>query len=109
MRRSRVEKRPLASRDVVEIALYLAEESGSEEIAARFLDAAESSFEQLSVMPEVGATRSDASGTIPDLRMWPVSGFRSHLVFYRLTPTGVEIVRVLHAKRDTRAILDAMT
>jgi len=32
-------------RDLAEIAVYLAEESGSDELAFRFLDAAEASFD----------------------------------------------------------------
>jgi plasmid stabilization system protein ParE len=55
--RSRVEKRPQAIRDLLEIALYLADESASEELALRFIEAAEASFEQLADMPEIGVQR----------------------------------------------------
>jgi plasmid stabilization system protein ParE len=61
--RKRVEKRPQAIRDLADIAVYLADESGSDELAFRFLDVAEASF--------VG---------------------------------GIEVIRVLHAKRDIESL-----
>lgn len=54
MARSRVDKRPQAIRDLADIAVYLAEESGSDDLAFRFLDAAEASFEQLIAMARMG-------------------------------------------------------
>ena len=39
-----------------------------------------------------------------DVRMWRVTGFPSHLIFYRQTEGGIEIIRVLHAKRDIDAL-----
>jgi len=38
------------------------------------------------------------------LRAWPIDGFRNHLVFYRPTDEGVDIVRVLHGARDIEAL-----
>lgn len=83
MPRNRVEKRPQATRDLLDVALYLAGESASEELAFRFLDAAEASFEQLAAMPEMGATREYNEETLRGLRMWLISGFPNHLIFYR--------------------------
>jgi plasmid stabilization system protein ParE len=37
--------------------------------------------------------------------MWRVSGFPNHLIFYRpLEGGGIEVIRVLHAKRDIEAL-----
>ncbi len=104
MARNRVEKRPQATRDLLDIALYLAGESASEELAFRFLDAAEASFEQLAAMPEMGATREYNEETLHGLRMWRLSGFPNHLIFYRPLESGIEVVRVLHAKRDIESL-----
>ena len=57
MARSRVDKRPQAIRDLADIAVYLAEESGSDDLAFRFFDAAEASFKQLTAMPAMGVAR----------------------------------------------------
>jgi plasmid stabilization system protein ParE len=53
--RKPVKKRPQAIRDLADIALYLAEESGNDELGFRFLDAAEEGFEQLADMPGMGS------------------------------------------------------
>ena len=100
MARSRVDKRPQAIRDLADIAVYLAEEGPSDDLAFRFLDAAESSFEQLAAMPAMGVARAFHDPELEGVRMWRVVGFDSHLIFYRATETGVEIIRVIHGKRD---------
>ena len=71
--RNRVEKRPQAITDLADIAVFLAEESGSDEPAFRFLTAAD--------------------------------GFPNYLIFYRPVESGIEIIRVLHAKRDIDLLL----
>src|SRR5712671_1739998 len=81
--RNRVEKRPHAIRDLADIAVYLAEESGSDELAFRFLDAAETSFESLATMSEMGTARKYNAPALVDVRMWRVPGFPNHLIFYR--------------------------
>lgn len=40
-----------------------------------------------------------------DVRQQAIEGFRKHIIFYRLTDSEVEIVRVIHGKRDIEAIL----
>ncbi|MGB3640786.1 MAG: type II toxin-antitoxin system RelE/ParE family toxin [Rivularia sp. (in: cyanobacteria)] len=35
-----------------------------------------------------------------------MKGFRNYLVFYRTRDTDIEILRVLHGRRDINAILD---
>jgi toxin ParE1/3/4 len=98
--RSRVDKRPLSIRDLADIAVYLAEESGSDELAFRFLDAAEASFQQLTEMPEMGVARSYREPDLEGVRMWRITGFESCLIFYRPTGRGVEIIPVIHGSRD---------
>jgi toxin ParE1/3/4 len=36
--------------------------------------------------------------------MWPDRGFDKHLIFYRETDEGLEIVRILHTARDINAL-----
>lgn len=100
MTRSRVDKRPQAIRDLADIAVHLAEEGRRDDLAFRFLDAAESSFEQLAAMPAMGVARTFYDPELEGVRMWRVAGFDSHLIFHRPTATGVEIIRVIHGRRD---------
>ncbi len=107
MARNPVKKRPQAIRDLADIASYLAEESGNADLGFRFLDAAEGGFEQLADMPGMGVTRQYNDPDLAGVRMWRVAGFPSHLIFYRQLESGIEIVRVLHAKRDIDTIFES--
>jgi toxin ParE1/3/4 len=102
--RSRVDKRPLAIRDLADIAVYLAEESGSDDLAFRFLDAAEASFAKLAAMPAMGVAREYRDPELEGVRMWRITGFDDYLIFYRPAESGVEIIRVLHGKRDIESL-----
>jgi toxin ParE1/3/4 len=95
-----VEKRPQALRDLSDIAVYLAEENGNDDVAFRFLAAAEASFKHLAVTPEMGVAREYFDPVLAGVRMLRIAGFDNYLIFYRSAETGIEIIRVLHAKRD---------
>jgi hypothetical protein len=43
------------------------------------------------------------------LRVFPVKGFSSFLLFYRPTAHGIELVRVLHGARDAPRVLEEDT
>ncbi|MFN0151876.1 MAG: type II toxin-antitoxin system RelE/ParE family toxin [bacterium] len=105
VRGGRVRKAEQAKLDIVDLAFFLVLESGQDELGVRFLDAAESAFESLARMPEMGVRRLYLSSTLTDLRIWRVPGFPNHLVFYRAHDAGVEIIRVIHAKRDIEVLL----
>lgn len=91
-----------ANDDLIEQALYIG--ADNMDFADRFLDAAEEAFEQLSRMPGMGVARPMSHPELRGIRLWPISGFRRHLIFYRLEKDAVEIVRVLYASRDIVAI-----
>jgi len=48
-----------------------------------------------------------ACSSLASIRIWPVSGFKKYLIFYRADASYLEIVRVLHTSRDIRAILQS--
>jgi len=109
MARSLVEKRPQAIQDPSDIALYLADQSGRDDLAFHFLDAAESSFEDLAAMPTMGTARDYVDSALADVRLWRVAGFDNYLIFYRRTESGIEVIRVLHAKRDIDALFGSQS
>jgi toxin ParE1/3/4 len=84
--------------------LYLAKQS--RDVGVRFLHAAESTFEQLAAMPELGQRQEFGGEQLAGLRAWQVRGFENYLIFYRPIERGIEVLRVLHAARDTAAILE---
>lgn len=84
--------RPLAEADATEIWNWIAADSVGAAMAVlgRFEDVAR----MLAAYPEAGADRSELA---EGLRSFPVSGY---VLFYRSVGNTVEIVRVIHSRRD---------
>jgi toxin ParE1/3/4 len=95
---------PAADRDLDEQAEYLVQ-VGTLETGLRFLDAVDITFSFLAGNPEIGTLRKSKIPALAEVRFWPVRGFEKHLIFYRPTANGVEIVRVLHGRRDLESLL----
>lgn len=97
---------PAADRDLDldDLAAYLTQQT-SLEVALRYDDAAAETFAFLARNPGVGALRETKEPTLGGIRVWRVTGFENHLVFYRPIQNGVEIVRVLHGHRDLDSLL----
>ncbi len=97
-----VVKREAAIRDLEEIFVYL---GGADlNTAFDFLIAAEQTFELLAKMPRLGSQRRFQSTRISNMRQFPVDGYEVYLIFYEPIADGIEVVRVLHGKRDIEAI-----
>ena len=88
--------------DVIDHAYYLAEESM--EISERFRSAMRETVEQLALMPGMGSRREYRNPRLAGMRMWPVSGFRSYLIFYIPTEEKIDILRVLHGAQDIESV-----
>jgi toxin ParE1/3/4 len=97
---------PAADRDLDDQADYLAREA-SLETALRFYDATHSTFEKIAQLPDIGEQRDSTNPRLAGLRLWRVEGFEKHLIFYRPSDDGVDIVRVLHGARDIDSTLDS--
>lgn len=93
-----------AEKDIEEIMRYISQDNP--EVAATFHGAVESTCELLVTMPEMGSPRTFNNPELEGLRMWPMKKFEKYLIFYRSTPEGIEIVRVLHGARDIPAIFE---
>ena len=92
-----------ARRDLVETAAYLGERSP--DVALRFLAAVEETLAAVADVPGIGTARRYGDPRLAGLRMLRVRSFGKYLVFYRETPDGIELVRVLHGARDIEAAL----
>lgn len=90
----RVEKRPAARADLIEIWRYIADDSPAE--ADRFLGTLEEQMELISENPEMGKRREELA---EDLRGFPVGNY---VIFYRplYREEGILVVRVLNAVQD---------
>jgi toxin ParE1/3/4 len=100
----KVNKRPIVIQDLIEQATYIAE--GSLDASDRFLRAAEETFQFLGNMPAIGRLSGFTHSSLVDVRQYAIKGFKSFLIFYRVTDDGVDILRVLHGSRDVEALLE---
>lgn len=88
-----------AREDVLAIWQHIAEDNCA--AADRLIDQFTATYEQLTRSPRIGLNlNSLRSG----LRAFPVG---KYVVFFRATPDGVEIYRVLHGSRDWQSLLRA--
>lgn len=82
----------LAESDLLDIWLYIAQDNIA--AADSFLDEIGNKCTLLSESPHIGREREELACR---LRSYPVG---KHIIFYRPTEHGVEIIRVLSAARD---------
>lgn len=90
---------PAADRDIDAAADYYLLEAGVD-IALRFMEAVEATFTRLVEHPDAGALVKLQVPELQEHRFRVVPGFADYLVFYRTTPTALEVTRVLHGARD---------
>ncbi len=83
--------RPQAQTDLDEIAQYIA--NHQVDAALRFIDAAERAIANLSDYPQMGRARPEIHS---GLRSWPIRGFTNYIIFYDITDTTIDVVRILH-------------
>jgi toxin ParE1/3/4 len=100
----RVLRRPAANRDLVDCFVYIGRDS--EEIATRFLRAAEETFHDLAGMSGMGISTSFSVSGNRNLRRWRVRGFENFLIFYCPIEDGIEVIRVLHGAREIERLLE---
>lgn len=88
-----------ADQDLEHIFDYTEEEFGIDQ-ALNYLNDLEILFDQLVINPELGRERNKIK---PGLRSIPKT---SHVIFYRIMPNNIRIIRVLHGSRDLIKFLD---
>jgi toxin ParE1/3/4 len=87
---------PEARSDLVEIWRYLG--ARSSRATARVMQEIRARFQMLVDFPESGIRREELRA---GLRSFPVENY---VIFYFIIDGGVEVVRVLHGRRDIEAI-----
>jgi toxin ParE1/3/4 len=103
---SNIHKRVQAERDLEECFVFLGERDL--DTGLDFLFAAEQTFEQLAQMPFLGSPREFRSTRLRGLRQWHIKGYEQYLIFYRPTEVGIEVLRVLHSRRDIETVLEEL-
>jgi toxin ParE1/3/4 len=96
---------PAAQRDLADCADYFAERSLP--TAVRFAQAVAETLRQVATMPDLGSPLDLPNPALAELRFWPVRRFKKYLLFYRVEPHEIKVLRVLHAARDFESVLRA--
>jgi toxin ParE1/3/4 len=94
---------PEAKEDLREIREYLVSQGGRR-LARYVLQEIRAAFRLLASRPEAGHLRQDLT-PLP-VKFWPVF---SYLIVYNPAARPLDIVRVLHGRRDREVILDQRT
>ncbi len=102
---SRVRLRPLAEFDLEEIAVYLGLSSAP--TSGRFVDRVVATLQLVVDNPRIVAAWPTLRKDLLGMRRFPVSGFRSFLIFYIPDADGIDIVRILHGSRDISGAIRA--
>jgi plasmid stabilization system protein ParE len=92
---------PLAKADIFEIWSYIANDN--EEIANLVEQAMYDACAFVAEAPSRGHSRSDL--TSRSLRFWTLNRYPNYTVVYRPETAPVQVVAVLHGKRNIRRIL----
>ncbi|OGL79769.1 hypothetical protein A3J43_03465 [Candidatus Uhrbacteria bacterium RIFCSPHIGHO2_12_FULL_54_23] len=96
---SRLAVAPLALRDTLAIARYIARDNP--DAAVSFITALETTGHALAEMSEMGRRLAFQHPALHNVRHMRVSrAFSAYLIFYRPVHKGVEMIRVLHGARD---------
>ncbi len=98
----RVERKPEAVADLVEIGERIAE--GSQRAANRFMEAAEKAAELLAEFPDLVGISESENPALHGVRLWPIKRFRRSLILYRPLEDGIEVVRVVYGSHDLETL-----
>ena len=84
-------------------------EQGLPVIARRFSASMANALRGIMSMPLAASPRHTGNPALSGLRTWPIRGFPEHRLYYVLRDDVLIVVRMLHDKRDSGAILVGQT
>jgi toxin ParE1/3/4 len=90
---NQIDKTQRATADLRELRDYFRRKAGLE-VAVKFIDHAETAFNQLAKMPGLGAKLGFKERRFADIRRWQIDGFDRLVIYYRETANGIQVVRV---------------
>lgn len=96
-----VNPRERAKRDIQEAVDHYVDTAG-DETALGFVGAVARAFDHIGSHPATGSPRHAHELGLPGLRHWPLKRF-PYLVFYVERADRVDVLRVLHGRRDIPA------
>ncbi len=103
----KVSYREAARDDVIRQFRYYLVAQDLPRVAIRFREAVKATIHLLQVRPLIGARFQSDQLSLRELRSWPVAGFESIRIYYFVSVESIQVIRILHGKRDVIGILAA--
>jgi toxin ParE1/3/4 len=100
--------RQTANDDLIRQFRYYLVTENLPQVAVRFRDAVRHTVELLLQHPLIGPRYHSNNAKLQGLRSWPVAGFEAIRIYYLLDNDVIQIIRVLHGKRDLKRILERL-
>jgi toxin ParE1/3/4 len=95
-----IEKSPAFQSDVTNQFTWYFEKAG-DQLAWRFINAVDLTLLKLAGQPDMGTIRRDKNPLLQGLRSYHAERpFDKFLVFYRVTETTIQAIRLMHGSRD---------
>lgn len=94
------------ARKDLQYALLNYELQNAEQAVDGCLDALAKAYQQISMFPKTGSTRTGNEVNLQGLRSWPLTKY-PYLLFYVEENDQIDCWRLLHEKRDISAFLNA--
>jgi toxin ParE1/3/4 len=98
--------RPAARDDIIRQFRYYLVNQDRPEVANRFVEAVDKTVENILRTPHAGAPKQLSNPSLTGLRSWPVEEFEDIRIYYLGQGDEVQVIRVLHGKRDITRILE---
>ena len=76
------------------------------EVAVRFREAVRTTAKAISARPLIAPRYLLGNSRLRDLRSWPVIGFGTLRLYFLVHNDAMQVIRILHGKRDIRKILE---
>lgn len=95
--------------DVVRQFRYYLVELNLPKVAVRFKEAVRKTVWALSKQPAIAPPYILRNPELQKLRSWPMAGFETIRLYFLLENDSMRVIRILHDKRDIRAILERET
>lgn len=102
----KVTYREAARDDLIRQFRYYLLEQNVPEVAIRFREAVKKTVTLISQQPAIAPPCSLRNPKLENLRSWPVIGFEKIRLYFLWDDDTLRIIRILHAKRNVRAILE---
>lgn len=97
---------PLADSDIDNYANYIAKDDVN--AALRFFDEVQFAYEKIAEFPAIGSLRYSHIHLLNNVRVWAISKFDSHIIFYVERENHIDVIRVLHSSMDIPSLFNDM-